>query len=580
MTTSRINYVRNSSFRSTTAFWAPTVSGSSIEIATDDSKTGESSLRVILADGIGDNGIINSGYKIPVEAGLNYTLSSYVRIDPSKESRTFVSQIIWYESEEADVPLATSENEVVVFGFDDKFTSVFVTGQAPFGLEARPEYPATFAEIKIYQVEAESEGEIPNFYLIDAIMFEQSSYVNNFFESITQDQENASVNAVLRPVPYPNITGMELNSDIVLNNLQFNTVDEDGILWVCTDLNGWWGHPEPEVPDVARGLGDGSYDVRGRYAARTIEFSGVFIPPSKDLVGAARNKLISAIDLVKKSGYLVVDEEPPKSSLVRLVDRPSIVTVNPRGRTEFSFTLRAPDPIKYEWVSGDENGRSFEEITLIEEEGVVESLGANVVNAGNAPVPVLLEVHGPIEAGTSIANLSNQSFITITTPLRSPISTASTVTHFSRVDGLSTAFFASATPFVIGDKLDIVNSTNDSSSFNATDFEVQEVLNDNTPGLEQYYIKYLNAGSDYVKTSATGTSPQARLNTEDILEIDTYRQEVFFNGSSNGYRFYIETLSDWIYLESGVNSMSLLPPEDATESDGYFIVYYRSGWIG
>ncbi len=378
MTTGRINYIKNPTFRTqSTVFWDKTTSQSSIEISSDEAKTGEYSLRVALPSGIENNGIKISGYKMPVEAGLEYTLSAFVKVSTLiEEPRTFVCKILWYESEEADVALGTSENEVLVYGSDNKFTSVYVTDTAPFGPEDRPDYPATFAEIQIYQVEDEATN---GSYLIDSIMFEQSPYVNSFFEVLTQDQENNAVNTVMRPVPYPNITGMELNGDIILNNLQFNTVDEDGILWVCTDLDGWWGHPEPEVPDVSRGLGDGSYDVRGRYAARTINFSGVFIPPRKELVAMAREKLISAIDLVKRNGYLVVDEEPPKSTIVRLVDRPSIVTVNARGRTEFSFTLRAPDPIKYEWVSGDENGRTTEQVDLGET--------VSVVNSGNTSVP-------------------------------------------------------------------------------------------------------------------------------------------------------------------------------------------------
>jgi hypothetical protein len=177
-----------------------------------------------------------------------------------------------------------------------------------------------------------------------------------------------------------------------------------------------------------------------------------------------------------------------------------------------------------------------------------------------------------------VANLTNQSFIALAEPLRGVENSAKTITHFSRTNGVATAFFAENSNFVVGDFLDVVNSTDDSGSFNATDFQVLNVVNDSA--ISEYYIEYTNAGENYVKTSATGTEVVARLNTEDVLEIDTYRQEVYFNGSSNGYRFFIDTLADWTYLDSGVNSLSLLPPENATETEGYFIVYYRSGWIG
>lgn len=586
MTTNRINYVRNPSFRNRSlSFWQKTNPDSTFEVTSEDAKSGDFSLKVSLPVGEADCGVrtigqglgllLENGYRMPVTPGLPYTLSAFVKISNLLESRTFRSRILWYEDEEALVPLSISENDTVVFGFDNKFTSVSVTELAPFGTLERPEFPAAFAEIQIYQVEAEATA---GFYLIDAIMFEQSSYVNSFFESITQAQENNAVNTAMRPVPFPNITGMELNADIVLNGLQFNTVDEDGILWVCTDIDGWWGQPEPEVPDISRGLGDGSYDVRGRYAARELSFSGVFLPPVKELVDVARDKLIKAVDLVKKSGYIVVDEEPPKASLVRLVDRPQIITVSPRGKTEFSFTLRAPDPIKYEWVAGDENGRNAQEIQL--------DSSFPIQNIGNTPVPVLLEVHGPIETGTTIANLSNQSFITLAQPLRSQSTSTRTITHFSRQDGVVTAYFAVDSEFAEGDFVDILNSTNQSGTLNVENVQIIDAVSDPTAPSDKYYIQYVVPSEDeelppnFAKTPATGTGVIARLNTEDILEIDTYRQEVYLNGISDGYRFFLDTLADWIYLEPGVNSLTLVSPENGILEGGYVVVFYRSGWIG
>jgi hypothetical protein len=590
VTTTRINYIKNPSFRGASlAFWRKTNLDSTLEVTSEDAKSGEYSLKVSLPIGEVDCGIknigqgpeltIQDGYRMPVTPGLEYTLSAFVKISNLLESRTFRCAILWFEDEEAEVPLQTFYSDTTVFGVDNKFVSISATGTAPFALPERPEYPAAFAEIQIYQLESEASL---GYYLIDAIMFEQNAYVNSFFESISQDRENNSVNTVMRPVPLPNITGMELNADITLNGLQFNTIDEDGILWVCTDLEGWWGQPEPEVPDISRGLGDGSYDVRGRYATREISLSGVFFPPTKEYVEIARDKLVVAIDLVKKSGYLVVDEEPPKASLVRLVDRPQITTVSPRGKTEFSLTLRAPDPIKYEWVGGDENGRKSEQINLAAVDAVGEA-SLPIQNIGNTPVPLLIEVHGPTEVGTYIANLTNDSIISLAQPLRSKSTTTKTITHFSRQDDVVTAFFATETNLAIGDFVDIENSTNDSGSVNGTDIQVIDVVNDPTAPSDKYYIQYTSPTldlADFAKTSATGTNVRASLNTEDILEIDTYRQEVYLNGESSGYRFFLDTLSDWFYLETGVNSISFGRPEAPTLTGGYIIVLYRSGWIG
>jgi phage-related protein len=588
VTTTRINYVKNPSFRGgSVSFWQKTIPETTLQASTDDSVSGDYSLRVSLPATKANSGIkivantelTPEGYRMPVTPGLEYTLSAFVKISNLIESRTFRCEILWFEDEEALVPLQTFYNDTTVFGVDNKFASVSATGTAPFALPERPEYPSAFAEIQIYQLEAEATN---GFYLIDAIMFEQNGYVNSFFESITQDQETNLVNTAMRPVPLPNITGMELNADITLNGLQLNTIDEDGIVWVCTDLEGWWGQPEPEVPDISRGLGDGSYDVRGRYATREISLSGVFFPPTKDLVDIARDKLVVAIDLVKNSGYLVVDEEPPKASLVRLVDKPQITTVSPRGKTEFSLTLRAPDPIKYEWVGGDENGRKTETINLAAIDAVGEA-SLPIQNIGNTPVPLLIEVHGPTEVGTYIANLTNDSIISLAQPLRSKSTTTKTITHFSRQDDVVTAFFATETNLAIGDFVDIENSTNSSGSVNGTNIQVIDVVNDPTAPSDKYYIQYTSPTldlADFAKTSATGTSVRASLNTEDILTIDTYRQEVYLNGESSGYRFFLDTLSDWFYLETGVNSISFGRPEVPTLTGGYIIVLYRSGWIG
>ena len=596
MTTTRINYLKNPSFRNgSSTFWQKNIEETELEGSSEDAVSGDYSLRVSLPAGEQGSGIaiitdkyLNlfgapiypDGYRVPVTPGLQYTLSAFVKISNLiEEQRTFRCDILWFEDDEAPVPLGVSTKDTIVFGFDNKFVSVSVTDTAPFGTIERPEFPAAYAEVKIYQVEAEAtEG----YFLIDAVMFEQSSYVNSFLESISQDQENNFVNTALRPVPLPNITGMELNADINLNGLQFNTIDEDGILWVCTDLEGWWGQPESEVPDVSRGLGDGSYDVRGRYAAREISLSGVFFPPAKELVEIARDKLVVAIDLVKKSGYLVVDEEPPKASLVRLVDRPEITTVSPRGKTEFSLTLRAPDPIKYEWVDGDENGRKVERINLAAVDAIGEA-SLPIQNLGNTPVPVLIEVHGPAEVGTNIANLTNQSFIKLAQPLRSKTTSTKTITHFSRQDDVVTAYFETDTEFSIGDFVDIVNSTNDSGNFNVENAVLIDVVSDPSADSDRYYIQYDSPVLDLAtitKTPATGTSVTASLNTEDILEIDTYRQEVYLNGVAEGYRFFLDTLADWIYLEPGINSISFIRPENPTLTGGYIFVLYRSGWIG
>jgi len=278
----RINYIKNPSFKGgSTAFWAPLGSGVSISSVTETAHLGDSSLRVQKADGVVDCGVKIDGYRIPVTEGSTYTLSAYVRMPRELEFRTYTCKIDWYSVAEGGSSISSTENSVEIFNYQvlgSGFLSVYATGVAP--------QTSTYAEISIYQEEAEDDTSAQPFryFFIDSVMFEESPYIRGFFENITQEKETTTVNKSLSPVPYPEITGMELNADINLNGLVFNTIDEDGILWVCTDIEGWWGNSEPEVANITRGLGDGSYDVRGRYAARDIEFSGVFLPPSKEMV--------------------------------------------------------------------------------------------------------------------------------------------------------------------------------------------------------------------------------------------------------------------------------------------------------
>ena len=60
--------------------------------------------------------------------------------------------------------------------------------------------------------------------------------------------------------------------DVIINDTPLNTINEsDSVAWIVTDLDGWWGLPDVEVPDDPRPFSqDGSYYTTGRFAARSI----------------------------------------------------------------------------------------------------------------------------------------------------------------------------------------------------------------------------------------------------------------------------------------------------------------------
>jgi hypothetical protein len=219
---------------------------------------------------------------------------------------------------------------------------------------------------------------------------------------VVQGQENKLVNKALSPLPAPNVTGMKLEADISLGDLTLNTIDSNGVVWVCTDLEGWWTIPDNELPDLPRGWGDGSYDSRGRYSSRLVTLTGAFLTQDPSQVPAARDKLVEAIDLVYTGGDLVVRETTtPKTSFVRLLGKPIIETVSARGRTEFSVILKAPDPIKYEYLTTGTN------IELGYRTKSVSSTDITFNNLGNTRTPVIIELTGPVPAGATISNSIN-----------------------------------------------------------------------------------------------------------------------------------------------------------------------------
>lgn len=224
-----------------------------------------------------------------------------------------------------------------------------------------------------------------------------AEYYDYTIDPVAQGEENKLVNTALTKYPAPYLSGLKLNADVVFNGLTLNTIDENGVVWVVTDIGGWWTLPEPELPDLPRGWGDGSYDAKGRWANRIITLNGSFMPQKPGDAAAARNALIQAANLVKTGGWLVVYEDGTaangKAAYVRLSGSPQISSVNARGRHDFSIGLKAVDPIKYEYVDGNPDGYNSATVTV----------GSQIIveNSGNVPVPVVFALTGGVNATDS-----------------------------------------------------------------------------------------------------------------------------------------------------------------------------------
>lgn len=464
----------------------------------------------------------------------------------------------------------------------------------------------------------------------------------DYNKSGSQGEENKIVNLGLTKVPFPNITGLVLAKDIHLKHpdiateLDFNTIDADNIVWVITDIQNWWGMPEPEIPDIARGLDDGSYDVRGRWRAKSITLSGSILVPDASKASAARQKLMEYCNLVYKGGWLIVDEAPYiKAAYVRLVGQPTFENINPRGRINFTIPLKSGDPLKYYWNRADTDGYTY-----------ANTITSNTItNYGNYQVAGVFDVVGPITApayieATDTATNTKQT-ITITTNLRANTYASNvTYTEFSGGSAVITvAVKANGTHgFLVGDKITVANA---GTRFNATSVTVTAVTTstisyekpianvtsishssnvatvttssahgfsagdsfyikgNNNPTFDGSYSVLANTGSTtftYTKTAAdqsTGyggtVSPQlastalspvgtVTLSATDTMRIDTYNNTVIYRGLPDESRSTLAVNVDWIKIKPGTSNVVFR--KTVAGDTGTCSLKYRSGWIG
>ena len=237
----------------------------------------------------------------------------------------------------------------------------------------------------------------------------------------TPAEEAYSVNRGLQNLESNEIEKLRLRGDIVLGDFIFNTIDSTGIVWVITDIANWWAPPPSDVDVIERGFGDGAYEVAGRFTSRPLTIQGVFLAPDPALVEAARDRLIAACNLVRTGAWLKTGTSPIRASYVYLGGDVNIDTVNTRGRTEFSISLRAPDPIKYSWNETAPDGYEFAEIPVRNTELGYNGQGV-VQNIGNYNVPCILEITGPFAGPGTLFNRTTNELVLITQSLKGRLS--------------------------------------------------------------------------------------------------------------------------------------------------------------
>lgn len=393
----------------------------------------------------------------------------------------------------------------------------------------------------------------------------------------TQAAENKIVNRALSTLPAPNITGLQLHADISLGSLTLNTIDTDGVVWVCTDIQGWWTSPETEFPEFSRGWGDGSYDVRGRWTARDLTLTGTFLTQDPSQVAQARKKLIDATNLVYAGDWLVV-RETLSIYATEIHPEDNHVKVSATG-------LTVNQALTYRTTAAPIPGLIPNKVYYIKSIPDVTS-GISTL--------ILSETVGglAVDVGTFYPDSHPRQPYTLSGG-KHAFAIPQPKTSYVRISGrpeISTINARGRTDFSIGlraadpIKYEYIGSSGEST--NTTSFTGAQTKTITNSGNIRVPV-IINITPGY-STGATIPSIKNTTNSEEItfvenlttgstLEIDTYNREVLkVTGTTVASgRKYVNTISDWLYLEPGVNSITT-----ANMGTSTITFEHRSGWIG
>jgi DNA-binding transcriptional regulator YdaS (Cro superfamily) len=255
--------------------------------------------------------------------------------------------------------------------------------------------------------------------------------------------------------------------------LVLNDYDDDGTLWIVSDVIGWWTTPEPDVPDNERGWSDGSYLDTGRYKARVFTVTGSYQPAVNNgyYIQRARDRLLRAVATARRTGVVFIAKEsdstapPPygddnyttiaKYATVVPSGQPLIATSTISGKTDWAVSFRAPDPVKYSVEPAPVELFEAEPIpyttfastyplysdsiasglTYSQVQGSFDSV--NVNNIGNYRTPVTITITGPVDVvPLAITNTTTNQTITLTqTLLAGEVLEINTATRRVALDG-------------------------------------------------------------------------------------------------------------------------------------------------
>jgi len=382
-----------------------------------------------------------------------------------------------------------------------------------------------------------------------------------------QKEENKLVNLGLTKMPFPHITGLKLQEDVQLGELVLNYLQSStGIVWVLSDLQGWWNLPDSEFPDIARGWGDGSYDANGRYTARIMTLEGSFLTQDPRQVSEARAELIRNINLAYGGVSLIV-KEPVSLTVLASNATSNTLTAEAHG-------LNVGDAVTYRSVG-----------SVIP--GLVSNKEYYIKSSADADTVTLSATQGG-----SVVDITSS---TLPTGSRHYLDALQPKTSIVRISGrpqIETVNARGRTNFSIGLKAaDPIKyeyyEDNETGGYRTVTLTRNTNINVRNVGNVRVPVIFSITGGDIaggeIRNTANGTTQTIsgiNMETADSrLEIDTYNRNIIAIDASDVARVgrkYADSYIDWIYLEPGNNELRF----SSTDSTAVCVMYYKSGWIG
>lgn len=192
-------------------------------------------------------------------------------------------------------------------------------------------------------------------------------------------------------------------------------VDADGIEWVATKLDGWFGSPAPTLAQTPRAAGHGSYRSPSRRAGRNIALEFVATAPGATGMRALERR-IAAMCSDPDRLYVLEVTEDPVGALSAEVELSDELIIAPRvdNSVTVSAQFRAPDPRLYGPWGTAGTGLYTGGTGGMDMSGAGADLsdpGANLgdpgdqgvvtlTSGGTAPTGVVLELVGPVTEPT------------------------------------------------------------------------------------------------------------------------------------------------------------------------------------